>query len=52
MAYATYDLSSQATLKQWSTAVTVVDIAWGAFASGLAATVSFFVTSWALSRLQ
>jgi uncharacterized membrane protein len=52
MAYATYDLTSQATLKQWSTVVTVVDMAWGTFASGLAATLSFLVPGWALSRLQ
>ncbi|MEK1851822.1 MAG: DUF2177 family protein [Phyllobacterium sp.] len=52
IAYATYDLTSQATLKQWSTVVTVVDMAWGTFASGLAATLSFLVTGWALSRLQ
>lgn len=52
MAYATYDLTSQATLKQWSAVVTVVDMAWGTFASGLAATLSLLVTGWALSRLQ
>lgn len=52
IAYATYDLTSRATLKQWSTVVTVVDMAWGTFASGLAATLSFLVTGWALSRLQ
>lgn len=28
--YATYDLTNQATLKDWPWAVTVVDIAWGA----------------------
>lgn len=37
LCYATYDLTSQAVLKQWSTAVTVADIAWGAFATALAA---------------
>lgn len=52
MAYATYDLTSQATLKQWSTAVTVVDMAWGTFVSGTSATLSFFGTSWALSKFQ
>ena len=52
MAYATYDLTSQATLKQWSTAVTVVDMAWGTFVSGTSATLSFFVTSWALAKFQ
>lgn len=52
MAYATYDLTNQATLKQWSTAVTVVDMAWGTFVSGISATLSFVVTNWALSKFQ
>lgn len=36
MAYATYDLSNLATLKDWPVLVSVVDVAWGAFASCLA----------------
>lgn len=35
LAYATYDLTNQATLKQWSAQVTAIDIAWGAAASAL-----------------
>ncbi len=52
VAYGTYDLTSQATLKQWSTAVTIVDMAWGTFASGAAASLSYSVTSWALTRIH
>lgn len=37
-AYATYDLTNLATLKDWPLALSVVDVAWGAFASALAAT--------------
>ena len=37
MAYATYDLTNQATLRLWSTTVTVVDVAWGAAITALAA---------------
>jgi uncharacterized membrane protein len=37
LAYATYDLTNQATLRVWSTKITVYDIAWGAFASGVTA---------------
>ena len=41
IAYATYDLTNQATLKVWPVHLTLVDIAWGtvatALASGLAA---------------
>ena len=40
LAYATYDLTNMATLRHWSLAVTIVDIGWGAFASGLAAFVA------------
>lgn len=35
--YMTYDLTNQATMKVWSTKVTLLDIAWGATATGLAA---------------
>lgn len=43
--YATYDLTNQATLKQWSTTVTVTDIIWGAFATSVAATIATFAAS-------
>ena len=43
--YATYDLTNQATLRQWSTTVTVADIVWGAFATSVAATVATFAAS-------
>jgi len=39
IAYATYDLTNLATLKNWPMLVTVVDLAWGAVLGG---TVSFF----------
>lgn len=35
--YATYDLTNQATMKVWPMHVTVIDIAWGAFATAIAA---------------
>lgn len=43
--YATYDLTNQATLKQWSTTVTIADICWGAFATAVAATIATFAAS-------
>lgn len=43
--YATYDLTNQATLRHWSTAVTVADIAWGAFATAAAAGIATFAAS-------
>ena len=35
--YMTYDLTNHATMKIWSTKVTLLDIAWGSIATGLAA---------------
>lgn len=43
MAYATYDLTNQATLKVWSTQITVIDILWGTFITAVGATVGGFV---------
>lgn len=36
-AYATYDLTNHATLKVWSTKITLLDMAWGTFVTGAAA---------------
>ncbi len=41
--YATYDLTNQTTLKVWPTYITVTDIAWGAFATSVAATAATFL---------
>lgn len=46
LAYATYDLTNQATLKQWPWYVTVVDLAWGAFVTGSAAAAAAAGTPW------
>ncbi len=40
IAYSTYDLTNQATLQAWPVHLTIVDIAWGAFATGLASGIS------------
>jgi uncharacterized membrane protein len=42
--YMTYDLTNQATLKTWSTAVTAADLGWGMVASAAAATIGVLVT--------
>ncbi len=44
MAYATYDLTNQATLKSWSTTLTVADLLWGTFVSAAAPTIGYFLT--------
>jgi len=36
-AYATYDLTNLATLKQWPVLISVIDITWGSLVSGVAA---------------
>ncbi len=40
VAYATYDLTNLATLKDWPVIVTVVDLVWGTLLTGLVALVS------------
>ncbi len=42
-AYATYDLTNQATLRNWSTSLTLADLAWGTALSAAAATLGYLV---------
>jgi uncharacterized membrane protein len=42
LAYATYDLTNYATLRNWTLQITVIDIGYGALASSIAATVGYF----------
>lgn len=39
VAYATYDLTNQATLVRWTSGLTAADLAWGATASAVAASL-------------
>ena len=43
VAYATYDLTNQATLKTWSTTITLVDMAWGTLVTTAAASAGYAV---------
>ena len=43
-AYATYDMTNYATLKNWPVMVTVVDIAWGTFLTGISAAAGYYLT--------
>ncbi len=43
-AYAAYDLTNQATIEGWPVAVTLADMAWGAFATGTAAAIAMLLT--------
>ena len=42
--YATYDLTNQATLRTWSSVITIADMIWGTVLSGVAATIGFHIT--------
>ena len=43
--YMTYDLTNQATLKNWTTQLTLADIGWGTLLGAVSATAAFWVTS-------
>lgn len=44
LCYATFDLTSQAVLKVWATHISLADMAWGAFATAVAAGLATWVT--------
>jgi uncharacterized membrane protein len=46
LCYATFDLTSQAVMKVWSTQISVLDILWGAFVTGAASAIA----TWAALR--
>jgi uncharacterized membrane protein len=46
VAYATYDLTNQATLRDWPWRVTIADLCWGTLVTGVAAAVGCRVTAW------
>lgn len=50
VAYATYDLTNQATLSVWSWKLTLTDIAWGTTLTAASATGGFFAARWAEGR--
>lgn len=43
--YATYDLTSQAVIKDWPATVTVVDLLWGTFTTTTVAVVGYWIAS-------
>ena len=42
-AYGAYDLTNQATLKNWPLSITIVDMLWGTLATGLVCVIAVFV---------
>ncbi|MEO6395657.1 MAG: DUF2177 family protein [Devosia sp.] len=45
VAYGTYDITNLSTLKGWSVAVTMADIAWGTILTAIAATAGYLITA-------
>lgn len=43
--YGTYDLTNQATIKDWPVLITMVDLCWGSFVTGMTAWISFNIIS-------
>ncbi|GAM16060.1 DUF2177 family protein [Mesobacillus selenatarsenatis] len=40
--YATYDLTNQATIRDWPLMITAIDLMWGTFICGISSLLSFF----------
>jgi uncharacterized membrane protein len=45
VAYATYDLTNLATLKDWPLAITIIDLVWGTLLTASTAFVSYLIIS-------
>ncbi|MBH1939593.1 DUF2177 family protein [Mobilitalea sibirica] len=41
--YSTYDLTNLATVKEWPIFITVVDLLWGSFVSGITSLISYLI---------
>jgi uncharacterized membrane protein len=50
VAYAAYDLTNLATLRNWPVALTMVDIAWGAFVTAVSAAAGVAIVQAVLGR--
>lgn len=50
VAYATYDLTNQATLNVWSTKLTLIDLAWGTTLTMISASVGYLAARWVEGR--
>ncbi len=41
--YATYDLTNLATIKDWPVVITLIDLVWGSFVSGITSVLSYLL---------
>jgi uncharacterized membrane protein len=46
LAYATYDLTNHATLRNWTLKITVIDMIYGAFAVAAVSVLTYYVLQW------
>ena len=46
LAYATYDLTNLATLKNWPVAIVIIDIIWGAVLTTVVAVAGYYIAQW------
>ncbi len=44
VAYATYDLTNLATIKEWPLKITIVDLIWGTSLGGIVSVISYFLS--------
>src|SRR5665811_1799666 len=51
-AYGTYDLTNQATLKNWSTTLSVIDMGWGTVLTAVSAVIAYIVVSAIVGRAR
>src|ERR1700754_1156603 len=52
IAYGTYNLTNQATLKNWETNVTLIDMSWGTASTAMVATIGYFAAGFAERMLR
>ncbi len=52
IAYATYDLTNQATLKNWPWHVTVADLLWGTFVTSVSSGLAALLTARIAARMR
>jgi uncharacterized membrane protein len=43
--YGTYDLTNQATLKDWPVLITVIDLAWGSFLNAATSGITYYIAT-------
>ncbi len=46
IAYATYDLTNLATMKDWPLKITIIDLIWGTFLGASSASVTYLILTW------